>query len=83
MTTTPKIVFKKWQHKKKSNIGQCTANERHYENCSLTLYFVLKTYGIHGSSLLVLNTINGFKFQKPVTSMTLIATTKVTYNIIY
>lgn len=46
---------------KKSNIGLCTVNERHNENCSLTL-LIIKTHGVQVFSLLVQNTINGFKF---------------------
>lgn len=37
---------------KKSNVGLCTENERHNENCSLTP-LILKTHGVQVFSLLV------------------------------
>lgn len=40
MTTKPK--FQKYGSTRKSNVGLGTANEKHNENCSLTLYFILK-----------------------------------------
>lgn len=57
-----KLVSKIWQRTKK-NVGLCTVNERHNENCSLTP-LILKTHGVQVFSLLVQNTINGFEFWK-------------------